>query len=172
MGQALGRLLRECGEPVAAVASRDLEHARGVAAFMGVGVVPVAYRELPDYADRVIIAVSDDAVSSVAQILADGGMRAGAALHTCGARGPEALAALADRGVSCAALHPLQTVATREQGLEALSGVAFAITGEGPAAAWAEEIVGLLRGQVRASLRTGGPSTTPRRLWRVITSLD
>jgi predicted short-subunit dehydrogenase-like oxidoreductase (DUF2520 family) len=59
------------------------------------------------------------------------------------------LAPLRDQGVSCAALHPLQTVATREQGLDALLyGVAFAVTGEGPAVVWAEEIVRLLRGQV------------------------
>ena len=68
-------------------------------------------------------------------------------MPTCGAIGPEGLAPLAARGVSCATLHPLQTVASPAQGLTALPGAAFAIDGDGPALAWAERIVHLLGGQ-------------------------
>lgn len=75
-------------------------------------------------------------------------MSQGAVLHTCGTRGPEALEPLAARGVSCATMHPLQTVASPERGLTSLLGAAFAITGQGPARAWAERIVTLLEGQV------------------------
>lgn len=146
IGQAMGRLLRERGEPVAAVASRDPAHAEAAAYFIGAGTRVASYRELPNLAARVLIAVPDDAVSGVAGLLAEAGMNQGTALHTCGTRGPEALGPLAARGVSCGAIHPLQTAATPEQGVAALPGSAFAIDGDGPAAAWAERIAKILDG--------------------------
>ncbi|MCS7316449.1 MAG: DUF2520 domain-containing protein, partial [Bryobacterales bacterium] len=66
--------------------------------------------------------------------------------HTSGVHGPEALAPLAEVGFSCGALHPLQTVASPEQGVTALRGSAFAVTAEGPAAEWATEIVRAAQG--------------------------
>ncbi len=147
IAQALGRLLIERGESVAGVASRDLAHARDAAGFMGERVQPVAYSQLPRHARRILIAVPDDAVTEVARTLAEAGMKGGAALHTAGSRGPDALRPLAANGVSCATLHPLQTVPTREHGLAALQGIAFGITGDGPAALWAESIARLLDGE-------------------------
>ena len=47
-------------------------------------------------------------------------MTGGIALHTCGGLGAESLAPLAEAGVSCGAIHPLQAIATPEQGLVAL----------------------------------------------------
>jgi len=148
MGQALGRLLRERGEIVAAVASRRPEQAMAAASFVGGGAIAAACRDLPRYATRILIAVPDEAIPDVARVLAEAGLHGGAALHTCGARGPEVLAPLAAVGVSCGALHPLQTVASPEHGVRALQGVAFAIDGEGAARAWAEQIVALLGGLV------------------------
>lgn len=147
VAQALGRLLRERGEPVVAVASRNPAHAEAAAAFIGGSVEAASYARLPKLATRSLIAVSDDAVEQVAAVLAGAGMSRGAALHTCGALGPEVLAPLAAAGVSCATLHPLQTIATAEQGLTALPGVAFAIDGSGPALVWASSIATLLGGQ-------------------------
>jgi predicted short-subunit dehydrogenase-like oxidoreductase (DUF2520 family) len=147
IAQAMGRLLRERGEPVAAVASRNAEHAKAAAAFIGPSVAAVSYGELSRRATRILIAVSDAAVPTVASLLARSGMKEGLALHTCGVRGPEALAPLAAQGVECGALHPLQTVATREQGLTSLCGIAFAITANGAAAAWADQIVARLEGR-------------------------
>src|SRR5580704_1564027 len=95
VGQALGKLLRERGAPVVAVAGRDELRTAVAAAF--VGVEPSSYSELPACGARIIIAVPDDALEAVAAELART-MRGGEALHTCGSRGPEALAALADRG--------------------------------------------------------------------------
>lgn len=146
MGQALGRLLRERGEPIAAVASRTPERAAEAAAFVGGGAKAFGYRELPQYAARILIAVPDEAIADVARVLAEAGMHRGTALHTCGTRGPEALAPLAAMGVACGALHPLQTVANPEEGVRALPGVAFAIDGDGEAGVWAEHLVALLGG--------------------------
>jgi predicted short-subunit dehydrogenase-like oxidoreductase (DUF2520 family) len=147
MAQALGRLLGERGEPVAAVAGRDPERTRAAAAFIGAGVQPVAIEKLAGEAARVLIAVSDSAISEVAGILAASRMSSGIALHTCGTAGPEALAPLAIAGVSCGTLHPFQTVATPEQGLDALPGCAFAIEGDPAALEWASRIAGLLGGE-------------------------
>ncbi len=127
-----------------AVAGRDVRRTAAAAEF--IGVRGVSYSELTRVCARIVIAVPDDALDSVAGLLARS-MQDGAALHTCGARGPEALASLEARGVSCAAMHPLQTVSTPEQGLTALRGSAFAITGSGAALAWALHIAALLGGE-------------------------
>jgi predicted short-subunit dehydrogenase-like oxidoreductase (DUF2520 family) len=146
MGQALGRLLAGCGVPIAAVASRNRGHAAAGAAFIGGGAVPVGYRDLPQHAGRILIAVPDGAIGCVARALAAGGMRGGVALHTSGALGPEALEVLARADVACGAIHPLQTVASPEEGVRALPGSAFAVSGDGDAAVWANEIVECLNG--------------------------
>jgi predicted short-subunit dehydrogenase-like oxidoreductase (DUF2520 family) len=142
VAQALGRLLRERGEPVTAVASRNPEHAARAAEFIGAAAVPLGRLR----ADRILIAVSDAAIPDVARTLAGAGMSRGVALHTCGAHGPEVLEPLARAGVACGVLHPLQTIATPEAGLAALPGCAFAVSGDAAAAAWAERIVTLLGG--------------------------
>jgi glutamyl-tRNA reductase len=47
VAQAEGRLLRERGQPVVAVASRTSEHARAAAAFIGGNVAALEYSQLP-----------------------------------------------------------------------------------------------------------------------------
>jgi predicted short-subunit dehydrogenase-like oxidoreductase (DUF2520 family) len=155
MGQALGRLLRERGESIAAVASRNPERAERAAIFVGGGARAVCYAEIPRHALHILVAVPDDAIGDVACTLAEAGMCSGTALHTCGARGAEALDALAAAGVACGTLHPLQTVASPEEGVRALPGVAFAIDGAPEATAWAEHLAAVLNGLV---LRIGAAS--------------
>jgi predicted short-subunit dehydrogenase-like oxidoreductase (DUF2520 family) len=155
IGQALGRLLLDLGQPVSAVASRHAERAAEAARFIGGTVKAVSYRSLPEHASRILVAVPDGAISCVARALVKGGMRSGLALHTSGSQGADALAPLIAAGVACGALHPLQTVASPVEGLRALAGVTFAIDGEGDAGTWAEQIVGLLGGRV---LRIGAAS--------------
>jgi predicted short-subunit dehydrogenase-like oxidoreductase (DUF2520 family) len=147
VAQAMGRLLAEHGALVYAVAGRDPGRTAAAAAFIGHRVKPADLSAPPKRATRVLIAVSDSAVSEVAGRLAQQGMRRGVAVHTCGAMGAEALAPLASTGVACGALHPLQTFATPEQGLSALPGCLFAIDGDPPALAWAEQIASLLGGE-------------------------
>ncbi len=157
VAQAMGRLLAERGEPVRAVAGRDAARTTAAAAFIGPRVKPADLAAAAKRAARVLIAVSDGAVSEVAQGLAEHGMRRGIALHTCGAMGAEALAPLAAAGVSCGALHPLQTFATPEQGLSALPGCLFAIDGDPAALAWAEGIAHLLGGEALRFPAQGRP---------------
>ena len=130
-----------------ALASRNRLGAERAAAFIGPSVRAVSCSELPRLAARILIAVSDEGIGSVAQILTDGGMQSGVALHTCGAKGAGALAVLQAAGVACGVLHPLQTVVSPDQGVRSLEGVSFAVSGDGPALQWAEEIVARLRGR-------------------------
>jgi predicted short-subunit dehydrogenase-like oxidoreductase (DUF2520 family) len=136
--------LRKLGAPVVALAARDQARAEGAAKS---GVEIVSLEDLPGLARRVLIAVSDTAIPEVAGRLSAAGFTSGAVLHTSGCRGPEALAALAESGVSTGALHPLQTFPTAEIGAAQLPGSTFAVGGEGEAVEWGLEIVGLLHGK-------------------------
>jgi predicted short-subunit dehydrogenase-like oxidoreductase (DUF2520 family) len=147
LAQALGRLLADAGEPVAVIGGRDEASTRRAAAFVSSSVRPVTMAELPARADRILVAVSDDAIAEVAAVLARSGMRSGIALHTSGAHGPELLAPLRAAEVSCGVLHPLQTVPSPERGAAALRGAAFGVGGDADALEWAEEIVRLLGGR-------------------------
>lgn len=147
MAQTLGRSLQERGAVITAVASRTPAHAAAAARFIGGSAEPAAYTDLPRLARRILIAVSDDSIATVAAQLA-AGMRSGIALHTSGLRGPEVLDALAACGVACGTLHPLQTVANPEEGLRVLPGCAFAVDGVPAATAWACDLAAALGGSV------------------------
>jgi predicted short-subunit dehydrogenase-like oxidoreductase (DUF2520 family) len=144
VAQTFGRLLAERGEPVTTIAGRSPERARVAAAFIGFGVKPAALNAILVQPWRLFIAVSDRAVPEVASLLAARGLHEGVALHTCGARGPEALAPLAKAGFACGVLHPLQTIAGPEQGLSALPGCTLGIDGDAAALAWSGSIARLL----------------------------
>src|SRR5579863_566323 len=155
LGRALGRLLCDLGQPVVAIAgavasgdafSRTSAAAKFIASSRGTSVEAVACSSLPSLASRILIAVPDDALPSVARELASAPEPVAAALHTCGSRGPEALAFLEELGTSCGTLHPLQTISTPEQGVADLPGSYFGITGSGEALDWALEICELLKG--------------------------
>lgn len=147
IAQALGRLLADRGEPIAAIAGRNPERALAAAQFIGPASA-VSIGELPNHAAHIIVAVPDAAIEHVACTLADSGMRDGIVLHTSGASGIEPLQPLIAQGVSCGTLHPLQTVAKPAQGVSALPGSAFALSGQPAARQWALELVTLLDGQV------------------------
>jgi predicted short-subunit dehydrogenase-like oxidoreductase (DUF2520 family) len=151
VAQALGRLLFDAGEPVVCIASRDMRHAQAAAEFIGSGVQAVSYSDFPLCASRVVIAVADAGLTEVGAILsvksgiAEPGIKV--ALHTCGARGSEALAPLSAKGIACGTIHPLQTIASGAQGVAALHGAAFAIWGDPAALTWAERIATLAGGE-------------------------
>jgi len=133
--------LYEAGEPVTHVISRDPAHAREAAACIGSGVAAGCYDDLPAVG-KWLIAVPDRAIEEVAAALP---ATSSIALHTCGARGPDALQPLAKRGVACGMLHPLQTFAAGA-GSETARGIAFAVAGDAAALAWAQRIVALAGG--------------------------
>ena len=156
LGTALGRLLRDRGANVVAIAGRDLVSAKRAADFIG-GIEAVPIERVPALASHILISVTDDAISDVASQLMNAGLSRSSAgkcvaLHTSGSRGPGELSALAESQVSTAVLHPLQTIPSPQQGVESLPGSCFAVcAGEGSggqAVEWASEIVTLLAGRM------------------------
>ena len=158
------------GEPIIALASRTRSRAEQAARFISGpaglaglvepggspagSVLVVDIAEVPQLATRVLIAVSDRAIEPVAETLASAGMRSGVALHTCGARGPEALGALRINGVACGMLHPLQTIVTPQQGVNSFAEATFGLSGDGEATFWADEIVEIVRVVTRGDPRS------------------
>lgn len=148
VGTALGRLLADRGVPVTAVWSRDETRALAAAAFISPSTRVAALEELPRHAALVLVAVPDDAIESVARRLAKGGEGLEIALHTSGALDWRALGALAEIGVACGSIHPLQTVPSPDRGMELLPGSLFAVEGANAAVGWAERLVKLLNGKI------------------------
>jgi predicted short-subunit dehydrogenase-like oxidoreductase (DUF2520 family) len=122
--------LAENGQPVAAIAGRNPRRTALAALFIGGRTTPVTIEELHALSSHVLIAVSDRGVEPVAELLAKSGFRCGVALHTCGAKGLQALAVLENQGVSCGALHPIQSYASAEQGVASVVGSSFGIDGK------------------------------------------
>jgi predicted short-subunit dehydrogenase-like oxidoreductase (DUF2520 family) len=147
VAQTLGRLLSDAGESVVAIAGRNAERVAKAAEFISPRTIPARIEELPGLASHLLIAVADTAVESVASLLARSGFLRGVALHTCGAKGPQALAILAREGVSCGALHPIHSFASAEEGVSSLAGSSFAIDGDPVAIEWAFSIATLLGGR-------------------------
>jgi predicted short-subunit dehydrogenase-like oxidoreductase (DUF2520 family) len=148
VAQAFGRALIECGVDISYVASRDLSHAEAAARSLASHVRAVGYGDLAECATHVIIAVSDRAITPVAEELARANKKLRVVLHTCGSYGPEALVPLNAAGVSCGSLHPLQTIRDAKSGANGLQGAAFAVSGDSEALRWAEEIATVLSGTV------------------------
>jgi len=130
VAQALARLLVDQGEAVVCVAGRDARRTRLAAEFAGPGVEPVPFSELPARATRWLIAVSDTALQEVACRRAGTEPRSGIALHTCGTKDEDELLPLRRLGFCCGTLHPLQTISEPLQGVAALRGAAFAVSGD------------------------------------------
>jgi predicted short-subunit dehydrogenase-like oxidoreductase (DUF2520 family) len=161
VAQAMGRLLCESGQPVRAIAGRTPINVRRAAAFVANGcraVESIAIDELPRFATRVLIAVSDSGLAEVAEILVRAGFTRGTALHTCGARGPDVLEPLRHAGVHCGVIHPLQTIVSAEQGSRDLEQISFALAGDAGAVAWGREIIAAASGR-EIAVSPGGMAT-------------
>ena len=141
---AIGRLLQLRGTPIAAVAGRSHDRSSRAASFIGDEVRPAECGDLPRLARRVIIAVPDSEIAGVAETLKSAGMRNGLALHTSGALGPTVLAPLRDTGVSCGVLHPMQSVASAQEGVRQLTGITYGLGGDPAALAWSKQMTQLL----------------------------
>jgi predicted short-subunit dehydrogenase-like oxidoreductase (DUF2520 family) len=155
VAQAFGRLLAEAGHPPVAVGGRTPAHAERAASFIGPTVKVLRIRDVPAVADRVVIAVSDQAIGAAADELALSTFSLDVALHTSGAHGPELLSVLAERGAACGVLHPLQTIADRSLGVKALRGASYGIGGDAAAVEWAEQVVAIAGGTALRIAPTG-----------------
>lgn len=80
-------------------------------------------------ADIIVLAVPDDAISSVSEAFAPSLAPGSVVLHCAGARGVDELAACAARGAAVGALHPLVSFAS-ERASPSLDGTTFTVQGD------------------------------------------
>jgi predicted short-subunit dehydrogenase-like oxidoreductase (DUF2520 family) len=125
------------GEPVILITRNP---AREIAGFQ-----TVTYENLPTDISQILIAVPDNAITAIAELLTRARPRM--ALHTSGNFGAEVLYPLSERGTACGAMHPLQTLAGNPGDLSSLRGAAFALSGDKKAIAWAQRIVHAIGGE-------------------------
>ena len=114
------------GHDVVAVAARRPEAASNAAARLGAATVAVG-EQLP-VADLAIVAVVDDAIPAVAEMVAPGAVACRAAVHLSGLAPVSTLDPFRRRGVATGSFHPLQSLPTADAGAAALAGSWVGIT--------------------------------------------
>ena len=135
MGGALAVKLASQGYSVEALVARRLSHARRVAGLLGHRAVTLSELQLPTLppSDLIIIATPDDAIASVALMLASAqaAPRGGCVvLHTSGALSSQVLSPLADAGFGTGSLHPLVSISDAVSGADSLGGAFFCLEGD------------------------------------------
>lgn len=150
VGTALAGALRRGGVPVLGLWARKPQAARGASAISGVASYSAAPPDLLLECDVVILAVRDEAVAEVAEMLLNTGLitRRHVMLHCSGAMSSaEAFAAVRDRLGGVGILHPLRAIADGKKGMHALPGTVFGIEGDEPGMALATALVQALGGK-------------------------
>lgn len=148
VGSSVGFLLKRAGYTVTAVAARSLASAKKTSAFIGAGEPATDVVKAALKADIVFITTPDGAIKNVCDSIASGGgFKAGAlVVHMSGAHSLDLLDAARTAGAHRAVLHPLQSLASREQGITVLPGSYFRIETDPEAQVIAREIVTALGG--------------------------
>jgi len=116
VGRALGKQLHESGWHIAAVVSRSEARARRAARYIGGGRPFGRLSRLLLETRVVLITAPDDAISGLAEKLAQIGGEEWSGkiiLHTSGALDSRALAPLQQLGANVGSLHPLQSFSSR-----------------------------------------------------------
>jgi predicted short-subunit dehydrogenase-like oxidoreductase (DUF2520 family) len=106
------------------------------------------YGPLPETAALLVLAVPDDVVHEVANLVAVAGPHPPrcAAVHLSGALSTDVLAPLAAAGYPVGSIHPLQTVADPWSGAGRLRGCAYALAGDPAALMATRRLVAALHG--------------------------
>ena len=136
MGRTLALRLVERGYPVRAVLSQTQGHADELARAVGAGVASDDFSVLPNDVRLVVIAVKDEALVDVAELLTGVAhpWRETVVVHTSGAQAAAALEALAQEGAATVSFHPLQTV-TSTSGPDVLDHAYVGLEGDDRAVA-------------------------------------
>lgn len=137
-GTTISLALAMAGHQPVAVAGRDADAASTQALAARLGAPAVAIADAARDADLVVIATPDAAIEATAHALVTA-LRAGAlVVHLSGARGLDALAAIASTrpDVRIGALHPLQSLRGKDD-VDALRGAWAAVCGPDEVAALA-----------------------------------
>ncbi len=120
------------GGSIAIAAARAGHQISGVVSRSGLTTFgPLVGPEAPlPESDLLLIAVRDEAISEVAEDLADRAGSIPVAAHLSGFVPLTALRVLADHGLSTGGFHPLQTLPNPERGADALAGAFVGIDGD------------------------------------------
>ncbi len=150
VGTAIGTLLNRQGFPIVGVASRRLISAEGAVEYIGAGAASTDPAETARQAEVVLITTPDGAIGPVCEEIAKKkGFKAGATvIHCCGAHSAGILGAAHSCGARTLSIHPLQTLADRDQAVANLPGSFFALDGDGEAIDLGKEIIEALGGSV------------------------
>jgi predicted short-subunit dehydrogenase-like oxidoreductase (DUF2520 family) len=165
VGPALAIALTRAGHPVPIVASLHSTHARRAANLIGRKTKHASLKSLCRAenigrltpADLIVIAISDDAIETVAQQL-EAAFRTGLkpeghqtrrriALHTSGALGANALDPLKQAGFAVGSIHPLISISDPVTGADWLARAYFSLEGDPAAVKTGRKLVRDLGGQ-------------------------
>ena len=148
VGSAFGFLLNRAGYTVTGVAARTLASAEKAAAFMGAGIPTANVVQAASQADIVFITTPDRVIKDVCNTIAAGkAVRPGSlVVHASGAHTLDLLDAATGCGAKRAVLHPLQSLASREEGVRNLPGSYFRIEADPGALESARGVVNALGG--------------------------
>jgi predicted short-subunit dehydrogenase-like oxidoreductase (DUF2520 family) len=148
VGSSVGFLLKRAGYPISGVSARTPESAAKAAAFIGQGEPTADPVRAASRAELVFITTPDRIIEPVCNTLSKAGaIRPGAiVIHMSGAHALDLLDSAAEAGALRAVLHPLQSLASREQGIKTLPGSYFRIESDPAALAAVREIAKALGG--------------------------
>jgi predicted short-subunit dehydrogenase-like oxidoreductase (DUF2520 family) len=148
VGSSVGFLLKRAGYAVTAVAARTAATAEKAVAFIGGGEPLADVIKAASKAEIVFITTPDRAIREVCDAIStDDGLKRGSLIvHMSGAHSLELLNAARTTGSYRAVIHPLQSLASREQGIKNLPGSYFRIEADSEALKMAKEIVKALGG--------------------------
>jgi len=133
VGTALTVLAGRAGYQVVALGARNRQRAAGASRRISGHPVAVSPAEAAAVADIVLLTVSDSAIASVCDDLAEMGAfkRSSIVAHCCGALGSHVLAS-AKRLCGCriASMHPLQTFPSAQAAVDSMPGAYFFLEGD------------------------------------------
>jgi predicted short-subunit dehydrogenase-like oxidoreductase (DUF2520 family) len=148
VGSSFGFLLNRAGYAVTGVAARTLASAEKAAAFMGAGIPTTDVVQAASQADIIFITTPDRVIKDVCNTIAAGNaVRAGSLIvHASGAHTLDLLDGATACGAHRAVLHPIQSLASREEGVKNLPGSYFRIEADPGALESARSVVKALGG--------------------------
>lgn len=148
VGSSVGFLLKRAGCRITGVAARSGASAAEAAAFIGQGQPTTDAAKAASAAELIFITTPDRVIQQVCEKIAASGALASGSLviHMSGAHSLGLLSSASKAGVQRAVLHPLQSLASREQGIKTLPGSYFRVEADPEAAETARSLVQALGG--------------------------
>lgn len=148
VGGSVGFLLKGAGYRITSVAARTRDSAAKAAAFIGAGEPTADIVRAAAQADFVFITTPDRAIQEACEKIAAANVLKPRSLviHMSGAHSLGLLDSASKAGAHRAVLHPLQSLASREQGIKTLPGSYFRVEADPGAVETARDIVKALGG--------------------------